>query len=776
MNSCWPRNRRKSCQALIIFLAIAGLVGCQGLSAGTPSKQQAVPIGELTLSTTAVSFGNIVVGSNATRPLTATNTGTASVTITSVRTSTSQFSLSAPALPLTISAGQTADFTISFSPTSATDITGTISLSSNASDETLTVSVSGSGVAPGQLVPTPGSINFGAVLLGATQNQSATLTNAGESSVTISQVLVNGAGFQMSGLIVPLTLNPGQGAQIVVSFAPQSIGAQSGTIVFTTSASSSVPQLRYQTTNFKSGFSGKRRANLTGGDSVSISLSGTGMTAGQLTVAPPNLAFSNVQVGTNQDQSVTLSNSGGSSISISQASITGPGFSLSGIKVPLTLAAGQNTIFTVTFAPQASGSVSGKVALTSDASNSTLNVPLSGTALAPGSLTPNPASIAFGNVQVGDSQQEAGTLTNTGGASVKISQAVASGAGYSLSGLALPLNLAAGQSTSFTVTFQPQAAGSVNGSVEITSNAPNSNLSIPLSATGTSPAILSANPTSLGFGNVQVGKSKQLSQVISNTGGTSLTVSQYTSTGTGYTVTGFTPPVTLTPGQSYTFTVTYAPQSVGAASGSISITSNASNPNLTVAFSATGTAAGQLAVSPTTLNFNSVVVGTSASQGATLTASGASVTVTSDNFSGSEFSLSGISLPLTIAAGNSTSFSIIFAPQTTGAASATLNFSSDASNSPAVSLSGTGTPPPVRTVVLSWTASTSSNIASYNVYRSTTSGGPYSEIGSVPESTTTFTDTAVTDGQTYYYVTTTVNSDNQESSYSNQAGAVIPPP
>jgi hypothetical protein len=274
-----------------------------------------------------------------------------------------------------------------------------------------------------------------------------------------------------------------------------------------------------------------------------------------------------------------------------------------------------------------------------------------------------------------------------------------------------------------------------------------------------------------------VGNSKSLSQVVTNTGGSNVTISQDAVTGSGFSVSGFTAPLTLTPGQSYTFSVVYAPQAAGNATGSIAVTSNGSNPNLAITLSGIGTAAGQLTVLPATLNFSSVVVGTSASQTATLSASSSSVTVTSDNFTNSEFILSGISLPVTIQAGNSASFTVTFTPQSTGAATATLSFASNAANAPTVqSLAGTGTAPPVHTVALSWTASTSSNITSYNVYRGTTSGGPYTQLGSVPEPTTTYSDTSVTDGQTYYYVTTTVNSNSQESAYSNQATAVIPPP
>jgi hypothetical protein len=78
-------------------------------------------------------------------------------------------------------------------------------------------------------------------------------------------------------------------------------------------------------------------------------------------------------------------------------------------------------------------------------------------------------------------------------------------------------------------------------------------------------------------------------------------------------------------------------------------------------------------------------------------------------------------------------------------------------------------------VDLSWDASTSSNISGYNVYRSTTSGGPYSQINTTGLVTgTTYADTTVATGTTYYYVTTAVNSSNQQSGYSSQITVQIP--
>jgi hypothetical protein len=187
---------------------------------------------------------------------------------------------------------------------------------------------------------------------------------------------------------------------------------------------------------------------------------------------------------------------------------------------------------------------------------------------------------------------------------------------------------------------------------------------------------------------------------------------------------------------------------------------------------------GELAVTPTSLNFGNVSVGTNAQLNGTLTASVASVTVNSDTLNNPVFALSGLpSYPIVIPAGQHVQFTVTFTPSATGAASGSLSFASTASNSPTIeSLAGTGTPPPQHTVNLSWTASTSQNIIGYNIYRGVKSGGPYSKINSVLNASTLYTDSTVADGVTYYYVSTSVNSSNMESGYSNQTTAVIPPP
>jgi hypothetical protein len=290
-------------------------------------------------------------------------------------------------------------------------------------------------------------------------------------------------------------------------------------------------------------------------------------------------------------------------------------------------------------------------------------------------------------------------------------------------------------------------------------------------------ATLAASSATLSFGNVQKSKSSNLSETLTNTGGSAVTISEANFSGTGFAASGLSLPMTLSPKQSATFTVTFAPRATGSTSGTLAVVSTADNSPLSIALSGTGTTQGQLSVSPTSLSFGNVVVGANGSLNGTLGATGSSVTISATSINSNEFALSGISVPTTLAAGQTTSFTVTFKPAASGTASATLSFSSDAGNSPtAQALTGNGTAATQHNVALSWDASTSSGVVGYNVYRGGRSGGPYTRINSALEAATTYTDNSVTAGQTYYYVTTAVDGSSNESGYSNQTQAVIPTP
>ncbi|HEY6302398.1 MAG TPA: choice-of-anchor D domain-containing protein, partial [Terriglobales bacterium] len=652
-------------RGLVIFLVVAGglllLTGCQGLLGGSTGA------GSVGLGSSSLNFGSVPIGSSKTLPDTITNGTSSSVTISSIQGLGSGFAITGLATPLTLAAGQSASFNVQFQSTSAGDPTITISFGGPNAQLYASLSATATAETLGTLSPSPSTVAFGNIAVGANQTSTVTLQNSGGTSLTITSATLSGAGFSMSNLALPLTLNPGASTSATITFAPTGAGSFSGSVTFATT-------------------SNQTNSNLV------LSLSGTGVAPGTLSPNPASLAFGNVQVGSNSSQSETLTNTGGSTVTISQVTPGGSGFSVSGLSLPLTLAANQSVTFNAIFAPASAGVASGPLSVVSNASNSPLSIPLSGTGLAAGALTANPTSMNFGSVTVGSNQSMPVTVTNTGGETVAVSSAAASGSGFSVTGTTPPITLAAGQSTTFKVIFTPSTTGAASGALTVNSNASNPTLSVPLSGTGVAPGQLVSNPTTFSFGSIQVGTSKSLAGTLTNSSGTSLTISAATASGTGFSLSGLSLPLTLTADQSATFSVLFSPATSGSASGSVSITSTGSNPNLSIPLSGTGVTQGTLTANPSSLAFGSVQVGSSTSLSETLiNTGGSSLTISAAAASGTGFSLSGLSLPLTLTAGQSTSFTVLFSPTASGAASGSLSITSNGSNpTSSIPLSGTG--------------------------------------------------------------------------------------
>src|SRR3984957_20649302 len=430
----------------------------------------------------------------------------------------------------------------------------------------------------GQLTANPSVVNFGSVQVGSSQTQSVTLTNGGSSRLTITQATSSLAVFTLTGLSYPVTLYAGQSVRCNVTFNTQSAVTSSGSVVIAFYDRHN--RARYPMTE---------------------PLSGTGVNSGQLTSAPASLGFGSVTTTSSGSLTETLTNSGGTSVTISAASTTGSGFSVSGLTLPTTLTAGLSVSFSTKFSPTAGGAVTGNLAITSNAANSALNVPLTATGVTPGQLTSNPTTLGFGSLTTGSSGSLTETLTNSGGTSVTISAASTTGSGFSVSGLTLPTMLTAGQSVSFNTNFSPTAGGSVTGNLAITSNAANSTLNVALTGTVVTPGQLTSTPTSLGFGSVTTGSSGSLTETLTNSGGTSVTISAASTTGSGFSVSSLTLPTTLTAGQSVSFSTQFSPTAGGSVTGNLAITSNAANSALNVPLTATGVTPGQLTSNPTTL-------------------------------------------------------------------------------------------------------------------------------------------------------------------------------
>jgi hypothetical protein len=615
-------------------------------------------------------------------------------------------------------------------------------------------------------------LDFGTVTVGSSKNLSDVITNNSTSPVTLTARYV-GSGFHVDSPALPLKIAPGQQAAVAISFKPQAAARTTGKISFVGNGT------KIQ---------------------VDLVVSGTSVKSGRVTVSPAAVAFGNVLVGQSRSLSATLTNPGSSSVTLAQASVSSAAYSTPNLKLPMVLAPGRSTTMTIEFSPKSSGTQNGSITLHGstpvmgseedrarepEGISDDLTIALSGSGMAPpkgsvspGMLSATPASVRFSNVAVGESQTQTETITNSGQSAVTVSQITSRSASFSPAGLNLPINLAAGRSMTFNIVFAPKSVGGLSGQLSIVSNASNRALAVGLAGTGTSPeklsaGVLTASPSSLNFNSVPVGNSQTHSETLTNSGKSDVTISQIISGSTSFVAGNLVLPTTLAPGRSLTFNIGFAPQSAGTASSRLNITSNASNPGLSIALTGVGTSAGKLSLASQVLNFGSVPVGSSKNLSEKLTAGSGGVVVTSATSNSSEFSISGLSLPLTLTTGQSISFNVVFTPKSSGTASGNLAFVNSVGSALPVSATGVGTAAAAHKVTVSWAGSPSS-VVGYHVYRGTQTGGPYALISS--DSGLSFADTGVQGGTTYFYVVTAVDGSGIESVYSNEARATVPTP
>jgi Abnormal spindle-like microcephaly-assoc'd, ASPM-SPD-2-Hydin len=409
-------------------------------------------------------------------------------------------------------------------------------------------------------------------------------------------------------------------------------------------------------------------------------------------------------------------------------------------------------------------------------------------AQAQGRLTTSPDIMSFGHVSVGSSHSGALTLKNTGNQTLTVSGQVLTGSGFSASGLKFPKTLTVGESVSFTVVFAPTQGGSASGTLQLLSNTPSPAI-VYLYATGVgsssgsgsggsaAPAYLTANSLTASFGTVAVGTENTETVQLTNTGGESLSISSIAAKGTGFSVSGFKTPITLAAGASTQFTVAFLPESATSFSGSVLVTSTASDSQITIVLTGTGGSSSRIMnVNPSSVTFGSVNVNGSATRQVTLTNGGnSSLTISTATISGTGLSATGVGNNTTLAAGQSAVLVADFSPKAAGSIAGTITVKSNASDATVtVPVTGTGSATSALTVALEWAASTSSGVVGYNVYRSTVSGGPYGKETASPVPSTAYSDSSVAAGAEYYYVVTAVNSAGTESSYSNQVAVSVP--
>lgn len=472
-----------------------------------------------------------------------------------------------------------------------------------------------------------------------------------------------------------------------------------------------------------------------------------------------SFAFGQVPVAATTTQSTVLTSSGSAAAAISGVTISGQGFSVSGITPPLTLNPGQTASITVSFTPPSVGDYTGILTLISNAGPVVIN--LSGTGVAaPGVLQ----SLACNSSSMTGSGSDTCTVTLTApaGAGDLAAQLVSNN-----SSVVVPptVTVPAGASSA---TFDASVfAVNTAQSATITASAGGISTSVSLQLSPVIPVLagFACTPATLTPGAASADCTVQLSgpapaamtATVSSSSG-SVTVPATLAFAAGASSATFTASAaSVSTAQSATLTI-----AMGGPALTFTLSLSAATPALTV---------------DSTVAFGNVQVGSTATQTITLNSTGsAPVTISDVTVTGTDVSSSGTTTPLVVNPGQSTNLNVQFAPSKAESISGQVTIRSNATGGTiTIPISGTGVEPSYL-VELTWTAPAdpSDPIVGYNVYRAVSGGTAYLILNSAVNETTTYSDSTVKSGESYVYYVTSVDADGNQSSPSNTWSTSIP--
>lgn len=653
---------------------------------GDPKDKPASGTPVIGVAPTALAFGPVRQGSNAVLTATITNTGTATLSVTSLSVGgNAEFSLvGAPAVPLNVVAKGSAKISVRYAPTNTGLDNGALTIASNDSTHPSTVvALSGNGVASALTVEPP-ALAFGNLRQGQTTNLHVTLGNSGTADCRVSGLAKSGSAdfsFGQSAPVAPFVIAPLSSVIVPLAYTPSDVGADAGSLQLTSDDPAN--------------------------PSVSIALSGAGdplPASARITLNPISLSFGAVRVGQSRALSIIIGNTGGAGCSVTALDVPGGEFALGpGAPVPpFAVAPGAEIVVPIIYTPGLAGNAIGTLAVNStDPNTPVINVGLSGSGVVP-QIGVTPPAADFGTVSVGARATRAVGVTNAGGASLTVTSLVLTASAefdYETSAPFPPFVVEPGRATNIVLVYAPAGEGPDAGTLDVGSDDPSTpGVRVTLSGVGQVPAPVPqvlVTPLALAFDDVRLGQSKSMKAIVSNTGGAIAHIgvpAQSGSTDFAFLKSAFD----VAPGASHDVIVTYAPAGEGADAGSLAFTSDDPiNPSVSISLSGRGVQSA-LSAAPASVSFGTVVTNGIVTRVVTLANGGtAEAKVGSLSIGGSgEFSLGAgaPAAPFSVAAGATVDVPLSYRPTNTGSDSATLDIASDDPAKPqlAVALSGSG--------------------------------------------------------------------------------------
>src|SRR5215470_1779993 len=209
----------------------------------------------------------------------------------------------------------------------------------------------------------------------------------------------------------------------------------------------------------------------------------------------------------------------------------------------------------------------------------------------PAPLSISPAVVDFKSVVIGEKNSQTLTVSNIGTSAVDLKSVHVSGSGFHWVPAKLPAALAPGGKAQLTVSFAPTSAGATDGALVLYSPDLKLPLSVVLSGTGEKAApALKASPAAVSFGTHAAGSQNFQTVSLRNTGNLGLKIQSISVGNSAFSVSGFTPGVSLAPDQQLNFQVWFRPTGSGSWSSSISVAASSIASPVTLGLSGSASA------------------------------------------------------------------------------------------------------------------------------------------------------------------------------------------
>lgn len=624
---------------------------------------------QLTFSPLELVFDTTGVQNTSSKWLYLANSGTETLSISAISTTSSQFGVSASSLNLL--GGQSTYLTVWYTPTAVTAVEAQLQITSNdAANPTRTISLFGVGreQRPQALSVYPEELNFGTIATNNSSTQNFLVRNTGEKNLVIAKLVSEDS--QFSCPVANLTIPPNGSAYLPVTFTPSSPGSITSEMTL---------------------FSNDPKQ-----PEFTLILSGTGraLTLQKIYLDPSQITFATTPRGSVSRQSLWVYNQGEQVLVINNISISDNQFSVSPNN--FSVAPGKYQQLTVSYTPTRTGSASGVMTIqNNDVSNSKAEIIVRGDArelLAP-VVGVNKNEIYFGSIAVNTLTSRNLLIENKGEKDLQISQIFTEDTQFSVNNTAFTLT--AGASRLVIITFRPTRLDSVNTRLGILSNNEGSETTwIRLTGRGrqAKPQAIAVGAGSLNFGTVIQNRSQLVSLAVQNVGEAVLNITNITTSDEAFSVNDKV--FTLQPGQWRVLSVQFEPTRVKEYSASLTIFSNdPATPSKAVQLTGAGRQllAQSLVLNPTSVKLAPIGIGLRAAATVILSNPGERTLRINSIVSSNPLFQLNLS-KINVEPGTSEALLIHFTPVDTGAVTGKITFSTDADGQATVELplSGSG--------------------------------------------------------------------------------------